>query len=175
MTKPKSNTEVNPPESTDSKLINESNDNNDKISQAIQSEVLKAAQHGRPIPRPEDLNAYNLIVPNAAERILQMAEHNSLHRRQLERIQIETKAEISKSAIKIESRNSLLGLVFAFSICMLAIGGGIYLALIGAQLAGSFISITALSSLVTAFVVGSKSNAKEKPITSHPENTNEDD
>jgi uncharacterized membrane protein len=134
----------------------------------IQQEVVKAARYSGPLPRPEDLKVYNEIIPNAAERILRMAEENAKHRHQLEKFELETEAGLAKSAIKIESRNSLLGLLFAFIICILAIGGGIYTAIIGAHLAGSFISIAALTSLVGAFIVGSKQRSKEKTSQDPP-------
>jgi uncharacterized membrane protein len=41
--------------------------------------------HSGPLPRPQDFEAYNRILPGAADRILTMAETQGAHRQLLER------------------------------------------------------------------------------------------
>ena len=45
---------------------------------------LEVESFAGPLPPPATLAAYNAIVPDAAERILKMAEAQALHRHQLE-------------------------------------------------------------------------------------------
>jgi len=62
------------------------------------------------------LTAYNNAVPNAAERILAMAEKQAAHRQNLE-----------ERVVKGNIVNQYLGSVFGFILGAIAIGGGIYL------------------------------------------------
>ena len=96
------------------------------------------------LPAPEILAKYENILPGAAERILKLAENQSAHRQYIE-----------KEIIKTNSRDSLLGLIFGFLICLITIIGGIYCILKGYNV-GSFISITGLAGVVGAFVYGAK-------------------
>jgi uncharacterized membrane protein len=49
-----------------------------------QKTELSYSVHSGPLPPPEDLAKYNMIVPDAAERILRMAEKQQAHRMELE-------------------------------------------------------------------------------------------
>ena len=69
--------------------------------------------HSGPIPPPAILEKYNQIVPNAAERIIRMAEKQSDHRMDLE------KKVIDSSIFK-----SYLGMIFATGIAVY----GLYIA-----------------------------------------------
>lgn len=107
-------------------------------------------------------------MPDAAERILKMAENNSEHRREMEKRNQEATISFTKATLRIESRNSLMGLIFAFILSIVTIGGGIYAVLQGFQWGGGIISIAGLSSLVGSFIYGSKRlSDKDSNLNSH--------
>ena len=108
-----------------------------------------------PIPSPETLAKYNEIIPNAAERILAMAEKQQEHRQQLER-----------RVIFANTRSQTYGLVAGFVIAMTAICGGIWLIAHGKDASGITAILGSLVALVGVFVYGRKKqhqDLKEKP------------
>ena len=64
-----------------------------------------------PLPRPEDFQAYERVLPGAADRILKMAENQASHRQGLER------RSITGDIIK-----SMMGTVLAY----ITFGGSMY-------------------------------------------------
>ena len=59
-----------------------------EMSENKRTAVISAMQqssYSGPLPAPEDFAKYDSVLPGAAERILKMAEENSVHRRQMER------------------------------------------------------------------------------------------
>ena len=61
--------------------------------------MTAAAVHfSGPIPPPELLIKYNDALPGGAERIMAMAENQSQHRQQLERLVIEANCRVQKTA-----------------------------------------------------------------------------
>ncbi|KRM54865.1 hypothetical protein FC18_GL001907 [Lacticaseibacillus sharpeae JCM 1186 = DSM 20505] len=109
-------------------------------------QVQVAAQSVRgPLPAAAELNAYNRAAPNAADRIIKMAEQQASHRQRLERAQVVATI-----------RDQYLGLVLGFLVCIAGIVAGAYVAVNGAPLTGSALSFGALASLVGTFVYGSR-------------------
>ena len=104
-----------------------------------------------PLPPPEILAKYNEAVPDGAERLLVMAEKQSSHRRQLE-----------AKVISTDSRNSLLGVVFAFVLGLSTILTGGYVILEGHSYSGAFIGSAGLVGLVSVFVYGTRERRKER-------------
>ncbi len=109
------------------------------------------ASFSGPMPPPHILEQYDKIVPGAAERIISLAEKQSDHRRGLE-----------NRVINSDIQNSRLGLIFAFVIGVIGVGGGIFAAILGNQGIGTLISVLSLGSLVTTFIYGSKSRKDER-------------
>jgi len=93
------------------------------------------------LPEPDELAAYNAIIPNGADRIMRMAEAQSSHRIELERTVV-----ISQQGQ--EKRGQIFGLIIALSFG----GGGLYAALNGQPWFGGVITGTTLVSLVGIFV-----------------------
>ncbi len=106
-----------------------------------------------PLPPPSILAEYNTTVPGAADRIIAMAEQQSLHRRSLE-----------KKIVYSGSRDSILGLIFGLIIGLATIIGGCICVIFGHGISGSVISLSGLSGLVGVFVYGSKQRTREKQV-----------
>ncbi len=103
-----------------------------------------------PLPDPAELQAYNYVIPNGAERILAMAEAQSSHR-----ISIET------LVITSQQNQAFRGQIFGFIIAMSGLLGGIYCAVNGAAMAGAAIGGLPLVSLAGVFVLGKRSDKRE--------------
>lgn len=89
-------------------------------------------QHSGPLPPPYQLEKYDSIIKNGAERIMQNSEKESEHRR-----------NIDIKSIAIHSNQIYLGLAFAFIIALAIIAASVYLAINGhalpaAAFAGAF-------------------------------------
>lgn len=104
-----------------------------------------------PIPDPHTLRTYDELVPGAADRILKMAENQSTHRRELEKI-----------AVKSGARNSLFGIICAFIIAVVTVTAGAYVIVNGQQWGGTILGSAGLVGLVGVFVYGTNSSRKER-------------
>ncbi len=109
---------------------------------------IQQTKFNGPLPSPEMMKQYEGILPGAADRIVTMAEKQSEHRQEMEKI-----------VTKAETRDSLLGVLSGFLLGVLMIGGGIYLAIIGHSY-GSWLSIGGFASLIGVFVYGTRLNHK---------------
>ena len=103
------------------------------------------------MPPPEVLVQYNQTVPDAAERIITMAESQSRHRQELE-----------SKVIESDIKNSRLGLHYGLIIGLAAVIGGTICITSGYEVGGSIIGGTGLTGLVGVFVYGSRSKRKER-------------
>jgi len=126
---------------------------NKKTSKANrQSSLLRQRQvaiehRSGPLPSPEEFERYERVCPGAADRIIKMAEGQSLHRQDLE-----------KSVIKSASRDSLWGLIFAFLFSMANISGAVFLISTDHSVTGTLLSGIGLVSVVGAFIQGRNLN-----------------
>jgi len=113
---------------------------------------VSVSQTSSPIPLPEILADYNTIVaPDAADRILQMAEEQSKHRRSLEKLVIEN-----------DVKRSWYGLGAGFVVAMTALLGGVYATVNGYPGAGGTIATASVVALVSVFVIGTSSRRSER-------------
>jgi uncharacterized membrane protein len=103
-----------------------------------------------PIPPPEILLKYNDALPNAAERIVAMAESQLKHRQTIER-------QVIDSNCKAQQRGPIYGLI----VCLAAIGGGIYLIHSGQSTAGLVSIISAVAGLAIVFISGKAMQQKQ--------------
>jgi uncharacterized membrane protein len=104
-----------------------------------------------PLPPPEILCAYNEIIADAAERILQMAERQAAHRQELE-----------AKVIRSDNFRANAGLWIGAGIASLSIGVGGWLIHLGHDWAGTVIATAVVVSLVGVFVYGSLSRRQER-------------
>jgi uncharacterized membrane protein len=124
-----------------------------KKSMTVQksSQITTAEMYVGPIPPASEMQKYEEICPGLSNRIMAMAESQSSHRQQIELI-----------VIKTSSRNSTLGVVFAFiiAIAFLLVGG--FCIYLDKTLIGSLFGGVGLSAVVGAFIYGTRSNRAER-------------
>ena len=119
---------------------------NDKPTQKHTTNVSMVSQEfSGPLPPPTVLNEYNRVVPNAAERIIAMAEKEQEHRIKAEQTLIE-------GEIKQAKRGQIMG----FIIAMLLTATAIYLAIIGLTSLSAIIFSVTLIGVATIFVLNKK-------------------
>jgi uncharacterized membrane protein len=95
---------------------------------------------------------YEEVCPGIANRIMAMAEKQSLHRQIIE-----------QTAINASSRNSTMGVIFAFIIAMSTLLVGAYcIVFLNKDLLGTLIGGVGLGSIVGTFIYGTRSNRAER-------------
>lgn len=97
------------------------------------------------LPAPEELARYEKVVPGGAERILEMAEQQSRHRR-----------EIEERSVSAEIRGAKLKQVLTF-VLALATGvlGGVLL-ITGSELAGLMVLLVDAAAVVGIAIYGNR-------------------
>ena len=104
-----------------------------------------------PLPPPQALARYEAVLPGCAERIVSMAEEQAAHRRTLE-------SRVVTGNLAAERR----GQVFAFTLALVALVGGVWLIHQGKDAEGLTAIIGALAGLVGVFVYGRRKDAEER-------------
>lgn len=116
--------------------------NSEQVKRVI-AEVI--SEFSGPIPPPNIIAGYEEVVPGAADRIIQMAEKQAAHRQSIEQM-----------VAKVEARDSLLGILFAFVLGIGSIVACIVVVLTvrenAGAIAGSLLGVTGIGSIVTAFL-----------------------
>lgn len=111
--------------------------------------------HIGPLPDPDTLRAYGDIVSDLPERIVRMAEGEQFHRHEMEDCALSAQID----DLKQDRTEARLGQVLGFLIGLVAIIGGVTVAISGAQWGGSAISGIGVIGLVTAFIKGRQHKA----------------
>lgn len=110
----------------------------------VLAEVFEQEFSG-PIPPPNIIAGYENVVPGAADRIIKMAERQSLHRQDVELMEA-----------KAESRDSLLGIIFAFALGIGCLAACVAIAIMvptaAGAICGSVLGVTGIAAIVTAFL-----------------------
>lgn len=125
------------------------------VAQQSRGEVdevsVEAVAWSGPLPPPSVLQAYEDIVPGAADRLLSMAERQMSHRiHQEERV------------VRGDAWRSTLGIVVGFFLSAGIIGGGIYLVANDHDLAGTALIGLDLVGLASVFVFGTRARRAER-------------
>jgi uncharacterized membrane protein len=118
--------------------------NRAKLSQVLavyQEQVSVRSVRSGPLPAPEDLAAYNQIIPQGADRIMRMAEQQSAHR-----ISLESKV------VNSQQKQAFCGQLFGLIIGLSGLGLSTFAAIRGQPQFGSIIGGSTLVSLVSVFV-----------------------
>lgn len=109
-----------------------------------------------PLPPAEELLEYENVIPGGAERLLKMAENQSAHR-----------LEMEKLIITSQQRQSARGQTYGLTIGLAGILTGAVLSYLGHDWVGGTIAGTTVTGLVSVFVIGkaqqNKSLSEKKP------------
>jgi len=103
-----------------------------------------------PLPPPQVLKDYNSIVPNAADRIIKMAEKQEDHRIAIESIVVDSNV-----------RNEKFGVISGLVIGLSGLTCATICALYGHDWVAAVIGGSTLVSLVSVFVIGKSKREKE--------------
>ena len=120
------------------------------ISGQVAMAQVTAQIHQGPLPAPSDLAQYEQACKGAADRIIQMAERQSAHRQELEKIVVTNGA-----------KNATRGLLAAWSIGILGILSGAWLLSLGKSIEGFGTIILNIGTLVGIFIYGKRTSQKE--------------
>jgi uncharacterized membrane protein len=135
----------------DSKLLTNKQTECEDIEERAVALLLQKYHLG-PLPDPETLKEYNEILPDAAERILRMAEKSQEHHESIEK-------KFVNNDIKIMSRGQIFALVISLSSFIIAT----ICAFLGQTEIGVAVVGPALAALVSRFLPGKrKKESKEK-------------
>jgi uncharacterized membrane protein len=111
----------------------------------------QAVSFSGPLPHPTLLAQYNDVIPNGAERIMAMAERQSIHRESLE-------AQVVAGNVNSQAKGSL----YAFIICLVTIIGGFVLIGLGKSVIGVSAIIGSLATLAGVFIISKREQTKER-------------
>ncbi len=104
-----------------------------------------------PLPLAAEFDKYEVVLPGAADRILKMAEIQSSHRQ-----------EIEKMVIAGEMKNSSHGQTWAGVIVITAIICGTFLMFSGKDIIGFTTIFTSIAGIIGTFIYGTRSKRKER-------------
>lgn len=129
--------------------------NNPKNQNNGQKIVHRSQEWSGPIPPPAILEQYDFFLPGAADRIITMAEKETVHRREME-VQAQT------ASIDLQNRNfdeRRLGQIFGFGISLAVIVGGVILGINGVEGWGTLLSLSGVAALAGVFVFSHKGSS----------------
>ncbi|MBX7229623.1 MAG: DUF2335 domain-containing protein [Burkholderiaceae bacterium] len=132
----------------------------DEPSQVIGSQISITTQEDRfqsPIPSPEVIKNYEILVPGTAKRLIDLAIEESLHRRTIEsntnqaNISAQRKqGEIASYQTRAVFRSDLLGQVAGTIVSLSCIGGAVYLGLQNHEVAAAALCAIPLAAVIQA-------------------------
>ena len=113
----------------------------------VQVHQTQTAIHKGPLPVASQLNDYNIIVPGAAERIIQMAEKDQKHVHEMEKAALDGQKSV-------ESR----GQNYAITAVGMALGVVAYMSYLGHPKEAAALGTAVVVGLAIAFITGKKNN-----------------
>jgi uncharacterized membrane protein len=129
-----------------------------KTRQPQQTIVAEAHIFKGPIPHPSLLAQYNDVIPDAASRILGMAEREQEHRHTMEKHLLESSEKRAKS-----------GLRFGFILALGLSVGAIYLLSIGQSVEGLATIFGTIATVAGAFIYVQRTRQPQQAKTDKPE------
>jgi uncharacterized membrane protein len=125
--------------------------NGDGVGQMI---AVRGTYYQGPIPPASELEQYRLVLPDAPDRILAMAEKQEVHRHEMERLYVSGNIA-----------NERIGVITAGLLSIMSIAGGIYLLSEGKDISGLVTLLTPLAVLAGVYVYGRKTESKTEQST----------
>lgn len=113
--------------------------------------------HQGPLPPPQQLREYGDVIKDGPERILRMAEISQQHAQTMQ-----------WTGLQRSFNEARLGQIFGFTLGLVGLVGGIWLAATGQPVAGTAIVTGCLVGLVTVFVTGRSAPPTEKSEKPEP-------
>lgn len=117
----------------------------------VREETHIQASYSGPLPPPGLLKQYNEIIPDAAERILCVAEQQAKHRQALE-----------KTVVVGDSKRADRGLWAGLAVTLSLVAGAVFLVSTGHDGAGIAIAAVDVVGLASVFVYGTISRRSER-------------
>lgn len=125
----------------------------EQVRQVV-AEVIRSEFSGS-IPPPNIIKGYEEVLPGSADRILAMAEKQSNHRQEME-----------KRIIKTESRDSLLGILFAFMLGFGCIVAAVVMVILvpksAGVISGAVLGVTGIASIIATFIKGTRGSYSKR-------------
>ena len=115
------------------------------------TEETQTLTYSGPLPPAAELERYNNIIPNGADRIMKMAEEQSKHRQAMER-----------TTIHGENGRANRGQIIAAIIVLAGMGIGTYFILKGLDTQGFIAMFAPLGAVATAFIMGRTQRKRER-------------
>lgn len=113
-----------------------------------------ASEFSGPLPPPDVIRDYEGVMPGFADRIMALTERQAVHRQEMERI-----------IISAESRDSLLGVLFAFILGAGSLLSGIIMVVTVPQsagaIAGSLLGASGIGAIVITFIKSTRRNQEK--------------
>lgn len=120
-----------------------------------------------PLPPPDLLEGYEKVCPGAAQKILEAMQVEGAHRRTLETKSLEANIE----GMRRQFAEGRLGQIFAFSIAVVFVFVGAYVALHGQPWPGAVFGSAGLGGIVTTFIVGRRNRNENTELSKTPDQT----
>ena len=108
--------------------------------ETVEVTIAQSQSWSGPLPSPQDLEAFNGVVKDGAERIVSAWEKETSHRHEME-----------KQEVEILSTDLKMGKIFALLFVLAALGLSGYCAYIGAEWMGIILGGGTISAVVYAF------------------------
>ena len=122
-----------------------------RLEKLVKLVLNRIEMYSGPIPPADEMAKYNEIAPDLVNRIMLLTENEQKSRHKSD-----------DRELNIMGRNSLLGIISAFSISTLFGILSFILILNGHAVAGSVLGVGVLGSLVTTFIYGTKNINKKR-------------
>ena len=111
-----------------------------------------------PVPHPDILQGFENVVPGSAQRLIALAESESVHRRNLEACAMEANIEAQKKQLSIHDyqsrvvfKSDTLGQIAGASISLACIAGGVWLAIAGHDAVAIAMAAIPTAAIIKAF------------------------
>ena len=118
------------------------------IGEDHKESYMEASAYKGPVPAPEDLDKYEILLPGSADRLISMAERESAHRHEIEKKLVNASITDNDNEASYRTR----GQIFAFIIALSAMGAGVYLAKLGVPGWGTILGLSGVAVLVWPFI-----------------------